>query len=80
MATVTRATPHGIGIGGVYTPPEYRRQGYGSAVVAAISQRQLDAGRRFCFLCADLADPHAHSIYLNVGYYPVCDYAAYRLS
>ena len=47
MASVTRPTPHGIGIGGVYTPPESRRRGYASAVVAALSQRQLDAGRRF---------------------------------
>ena len=34
-------TPTGIRIGPVYTPPEHRRRGYGSAVTAAVSSAQL---------------------------------------
>lgn len=79
MASLTRPTPHGIGIGGVYTPPEHRRRGYGSAVVAALSQRQLEAGKRFCFLSADLANPVSDSVYRRVGYRPVGNNAGYRL-
>jgi hypothetical protein len=80
MATLTRATPNGIGIGGVYTPPEYRRHGYASAVVAAITQRQLDVGRSFCALCSDASEPGLDRLYRRVGYRAVCDYALYSLS
>lgn len=66
-------TPNGIRIGPVYTPPEHRGQGFGTAVTAAISQRLLDEGRRFCFLYTDLANPTSNAIYLRIGYEPVCD-------
>jgi uncharacterized protein len=66
-------TPNGVRIGPVYTPPEYRRRGYGSAVTAAVSAERLAAGRRFCFLYTDLANPTSNRIYMNIGYEPVCD-------
>ncbi len=66
-------TPNGIRIGPVYTPPGDRGQGYASALVAAVSQAQLDAGRRFCFLYADLANPTSNRIYQAIGYRPVTD-------
>ena len=61
----------------MYTPPEHRRRGYGSAVTAAASQRNLDAGRRFCFLYTDLANPTSNKIYMDLGYEPVCDSVEY---
>ena len=70
-------TPNGIRIGPVYTPPDARRRGYASALVAAISQAELDAGRRFCFLFTDLANPTANHIYQAIGYAPVRDVEAY---
>ena len=78
MAGVTGPTPHGIRVGAVYTPPEYRKRGYASALVAAASQAQLDAGRRFCFLFTDLANPTSNHIYQEIGYEPVCDVDEYR--
>jgi predicted GNAT family acetyltransferase len=66
-------TPHGVRIGPVYTPPEHRRRGYASALVAALSQAQLDAGRTFCFLYTDLANPTSNHIYQAIGYEPVAD-------
>ena len=66
-------TPNGIRIGPVYTPPSDRGQGYASALVAAVSQAQLDAGRRFCFLYADLANPTSNKIYQAIGYRPITD-------
>jgi uncharacterized protein len=66
-------TPNGIRIGPVYTPPAERGQGYASALVAAVSQAQLDAGRRFCFLYTDLANPTPNKIYQAIGYRPVTD-------
>jgi predicted GNAT family acetyltransferase len=61
----------------VYTPTERRRNGYGSAVTAAVSAEQLAAGRRFCFLYTDLANPTSNKIYMDIGYEPVCDAVDY---
>jgi len=72
------ATPNGIRIGPVYTPPEDRGRGYASALTAAASQDQLDRGRRFCFLFTDLANPTSNKIYQAIGYRPVCDMDQYR--
>jgi uncharacterized protein len=66
-------TPNGIRIGPVYTPPDLRGRGYASALTAALTQRLLDEGRRFCFLFTDLANPTSNSIYQRIGYRPVSD-------
>ena len=66
-------TPNGIRIGPVYTPPELRRRGYASALVAELTKTLLDGGRKFCFLFTDLANPTSNSIYQRVGYEPVSD-------
>jgi predicted GNAT family acetyltransferase len=71
-------TPNGTRIGPVYTPPDLRGRGYASALVAAVSQAELDAGRRFCFLFTDLANPTANHIYQAIGYEPIRDVEAYR--
>jgi GNAT superfamily N-acetyltransferase len=70
-------TPNGIRIGPVYTPPDRRARGYGSAVTAAVSEAQLNAGRQFCFLYTDLANPTSNKIYMDIGYEPVCDAVDY---
>lgn len=66
-------TPTGIRIGPVYTPPEHRGRGYGSAVTAAATAACLAHGRRFCFLFTDLANPTSNRIYVALGYRRVCD-------
>ena len=78
MAGASGPTPRGIRVGAVYTPPEMRRRGYASALVAALSQEQLDAGKGFCFLYTDLANPTSNKIYQDIGYEPVCDVDEYR--
>jgi uncharacterized protein len=70
-------TPNGVRISAVYTPPGHRRRGYGSAVTAAVSADRLAAGRRFCFLYTDLANPTSNKIYADIGYEPVCDSVDY---
>jgi uncharacterized protein len=70
-------TPNGIRIGPVYTPPDHRSRGYGSALTAALSAQQLAAGRRFCFLYTDLANPTSNKIYMDIGYEPICDAVDY---
>lgn len=78
MCGVGGLTPHGIRIGPVFTPLGLRGRGYASACVAALSQAQLDAGRRSCFLFADQANRTANHIYETIGYRPVSDVAIYR--
>ena len=68
-------TPSGSRVGPVYTPPELRGHGYATALTAALSQRLLAAGRRFCFLYTDLANPTSNAIYERIGYRRVCDSA-----
>lgn len=61
-------TPKGVRIGYVYTPPQHRRKGYAGALVAALSQKMLDDGARFCVLYTDLGNPTSNAIYQRVGY------------
>jgi predicted GNAT family acetyltransferase len=67
------ATPNGIRVGPVYTPPELRGRGYATALTAELSQgllegRLFEGGRRFCFLYTDLANPTSNAIYERIGY------------
>lgn len=78
MCGVAGETPHGIRIGPVYTPPADRGRGYASNLVAQASQEQLDAGRDFCFLFTDLANPTSNKIYQAIGYEPIRDVEQYR--
>ena len=74
----TRPTRHGISVSLVYTPPELRGRGYATACVGELSRKLLGAGREFCALFADLANPISNHIYERIGYRPVCDYEEYR--
>ncbi|MFD1674509.1 GNAT family N-acetyltransferase [Alicyclobacillus fodiniaquatilis] len=80
MACKTRPTKRGIVLNGVYTPPQYRKRGYATACVAAVSARMLDEGYEFCSLFTDLTNPTSNRIYMNIGYHPVRDYREYPLA
>jgi GNAT superfamily N-acetyltransferase len=66
-------TPTGIRIGPVYTPPEHRRRGYATTLVADQSAWLLGRGHRACFLYTDLANPTSNRIYVEIGYERVCE-------
>ena len=70
-------TPTGVRIGPVYTPREHRGHGYASALTAHVSAEQLAAGRDFCFLYTDLANPTSNKIYVEIGYRRVADAIQY---
>jgi hypothetical protein len=80
IACRTGLTPNGARLGMVYTPPEYRRKGYASACVAALSQTLLDQGHRYCFLFTDLANPTSNHIYQAIGYKSVGDLSDYSFT
>jgi predicted GNAT family acetyltransferase len=71
-------TPNGIRIGPVYTPPSARGRGYASNLVAEVSQGALEAGRQFCFLFTDAANPTSNHIYREIGYEHVRDVNIHR--
>jgi len=60
-------------VSSVYTPPEHRCRGYGSAVTAAASAWALAAGARDVVLFTDRANPVSNAIYPRIGYRPVYD-------
>jgi uncharacterized protein len=78
LAGRTRPTPHGCSVGPVYTPLEFRRRGYATALTAALSQQLLDEGFAFTALFTDLGNPVSNSIYQKIGYHPVCNFDEYK--
>lgn len=77
MVAFGGATPNGIRISAVYTPPEHRNKGYATSSVAALSQRLLAQGYKYCFLFTDLANPTSNYIYQKIGYQSVCEMSNY---
>lgn len=73
MANQSRSTMNGATINAVYTPNEYKRKGYATNAVRALTQQLLDKGYSFCSLYTDLANPTSNTIYKKIGYYPVGD-------
>jgi hypothetical protein len=67
----------GSRIGPVYTPVEYRRNGYAARLVAELSSARLSAGSAACFLYTDLSNPTSNAVYARVGYEKVCDAVEY---
>jgi predicted GNAT family acetyltransferase len=57
----------------VYTPPEQRRHGYGTAVTAACTRDALGQDAEHVVLFTDLANPTSNAIYQQIGYRPVRD-------
>ena len=80
MAGWAGRTARGVRVNFVYTPPEHRRRGYATACVARVTEQQLEEGRAFCCLYADLSNPTANSIYQRIGYRPICSVTSYVLN
>ncbi len=57
-----------VRLGPVYTPPEARRHGYATALVADVSRRALAVGAAKCMLYTDLANATSNNIYQALGY------------
>ncbi|HEY96946.1 MAG TPA: GNAT family N-acetyltransferase, partial [Dehalococcoidia bacterium] len=64
----------------VYTPPEHRRKGYATACVAGVCREILKSGYDFCTLYTDLSNPTSNSIYMKIGFRPVCDNVEYAFA
>ena len=73
-------TPTGMRVGPVYTPPEHRRRGYATILVAELSRWLLGRGHHACYLYTDLANPTSNAIYARIGYGRVADSVEYRFT
>ena len=80
MAASARPTKRAIAVNGVYTPPRWRRHGYATACVAALSEVLLARGFELCVLYTDVANPTSNAIYTRIGYRPVRDFLMYELT
>jgi len=80
MVTKGRPTEHGMSVVFVYTPPELRRNGYATACVASVCREILKSGYEFCTLYTDLSNPTSNSIYMQIGFKPICDSVEYSFS
>ncbi len=80
IAMKARPTDHGMSVGLVYTPPEYRRRGYATSCVAGVCREILKSGYDFCTLYTDLSNPTSNSIYMKMGFRPICDSVMYGFS
>ncbi|HEY5010423.1 MAG TPA: GNAT family N-acetyltransferase, partial [Acidimicrobiales bacterium] len=54
-------------VGPVYTPPSYRRHGFGSAVTAVVTRHLIEQGARV-MLFTDPANLTSNAIYQAIGY------------
>jgi predicted GNAT family acetyltransferase len=78
MAKKTRPSANGVVVTNVYTPPQFRNQGYATACVAALCRKLLGEGYSFCSLYTDLSNPTSNSIYTKIGFQPVQDSYMFR--
>ena len=71
MATTNRETRNAVTISLVYTPVEWRKKGYASALMSRLTQYCLDNGKTMCNLYTDLSNPDSNKVYKKIGYYKV---------
>jgi hypothetical protein len=68
MVNISRKTQNGATINAVFTPDKFKRKGYATKSVAALSQQLLDEGFQFCSLYTDQSNPTSNKIYKKIGY------------
>jgi GNAT superfamily N-acetyltransferase len=77
MACATEPVAGVSRIGYVYTPPEWRRRGYASALVAQLSRQVLETEAGTCILFTELHNPTSNGIYRRIGYQAVAETLIY---
>ncbi len=73
MASWVTSSPNGACINYVYVPPEFRGQGHGKAVSAALAAQVFASGSRYCFILADIRDARANHLYQSIGARTLCE-------
>ncbi len=74
MVAIAGPTPRSVRINNVYTPEVFRRHGFSSAAVAALTRMELQGGRQVVQLFADRGLDHTNRMYQRIGFEPVADF------
>ena len=80
MAMKVRPTRSGGSLSLVYTPPEYRNNGYATTFISELSKRLLAEGWEYCALFTDATNSPANHVYERVGYLPIDFFDEYSFS
>lgn len=78
MVNRSRKSENGATINAVFTPDAFKRKGYATDAVTALSAKLLGDGFSFCSLYTDAANPTSNNIYKKIGYRIVGDSIVYR--
>ena len=79
IVSYTESLPHaGARIRGVYTPTEFRGQGFGTAITGTLAEWLLARGQKWVSLFADNANPTSTGIYRRLGFQPRLVYRSLR--
>lgn len=70
----------GARIRGVYTLPEFRGRGFGTAITGALAARLLNGGQAWVALFADNANPTSTGIYRRLGFQPHSIFRTWRFT
>ena len=68
IMTISGQTDNLVRISAVYTPVEFRGNGFATAGVAALSQALLEKGLKYCTLTTNEAKPNTAKLYSSIGY------------
>jgi GNAT superfamily N-acetyltransferase len=68
MVATGLRTDAGISLAQLYTPPTKRRQGYATALVAALSQQLLAKGWHYCAIMLENRQSHLATLAENAGF------------
>lgn len=79
MAIATRKIALGTTITYVFTPEEYRGNGYAAANIYCLSKELFEQGNEFCTLFVDKKNPLSGRAYEKLGYKVIDEIYEYRL-
>jgi predicted GNAT family acetyltransferase len=79
MAAAFRKLVRGIAISYIYTPEEFRGNGYAAANIYYLSKQLLEQGNEFCTLFVDKKNPLSGRAYEKVGYHIVDESYEYKV-
>lgn len=77
LAMIVRETPSLLVLGGVYTPPEFRNQGFSQICVQKICEHILTDHKKFPALHANVKNPVSHRVYQKLGFKTVGSFLNY---
>ncbi|GAA6621240.1 GNAT family N-acetyltransferase [Scytonema sp. NUACC26] len=80
MGCTIGQTANGFRVSIVFTPKEHRQKGYGKTCTAALTQRLLNDGQRYCFLYADKNNAFSTRMYEAMGYELMGETQNYRFA